>query len=267
MKGYLPSGIPKFDEWFRIPSPGYTVFWVMPETSADPASFIANWIISSIPKAKSFLAHCTRSNIDGFMKGLSSLNPRCASGLLSLGPNMHFLDSYSVKLELFGEPLKHYNSLDIRYVTDVSNLRGAGTVSYVLRELREECSLNNFVGIENSLTDLAMDMGESQHIRLFSEIVSKVVSRHGTMIGIADWYSHGEIYKANIIHIANASILWGITSGSSKTKYLLPIKRDGVCPASLYEPQPYDVGPSGLRILEVKPNAQRVPEDPGSCYL
>jgi len=267
MSQCLPSGISGFDEWFRMPSPGYTVFWVMPETSADPGSFIANWIRSSIPRAKSFLAHCTRSNIDGFLKGLSSENPGCASGLLSLGPNMHFLDSYSVRLELFGEPLKDYTALDIRYVTDISNLRGAGTVSHVLRELREECALRNFMGIEDNLTDLAMDLGEAQHIRLFSEMVTKTVSRRGTMIGIADWYSHGEIYKANIIHIADASILWGITSGSSKTKYLLPIKRDGVSPASLYEPKPYDTGPAGLRILEVKPHVQKELEHPGNCYL
>ena len=263
---YLSSGVDDFDDWFKIPSPGYTVFWVMPETCNDPERLISSWIRSSIHRVEGFVAHCTRSNIDGFLKGLSSVNPVCASSLLSMGAKMHFLDSYSARLELFGEPLQHHDGPDIRYITDPSNLRGAGTVSEVLRELREDCNLSNFIGIENNLTDLAMDMGEFQHTRLFSDMISKMRSRNGTMIGIVDWYSHGEVYKANLIHLADASVLWGITSGSSKTKYLLPIKRGRVSPASSFEPQPYDVGPSFFKILPCKPQMVRKAQSPENCY-
>ncbi len=180
---------------------------------------------------------------------------------------MHFLDSYSARLEMFGGPLRDYQGLDIRYVTDTCRIRGAGTLSDVMRELREECHLEDFVGIENSLTDLAMDMGEAQHAKLFSELVSRMRSRRGTMIGMADWYSHGELYKASIIHLADASILWGITSGSNKVKYLLPIKRSEAAPASSYEPQPYSVGPSRFEILPAKPGPARNVQSPEACYL
>jgi hypothetical protein len=248
MNSPVRSGIPEFDQWFLLPSPGYTVFWTMPETGRDPGALISSLIGSSLDGAGSFVAHSTRSNIDGFLEDLSTYDPRCTLQLLSIGGSLHFIDSYSSKLDLFGQPIES-DGMDVRYVTDTCKPRGAGTLSEVFRELREECNLENFIGMENSLSDLAMDMGEYQHIRLFGDTVCRMRSRRGTMVGIADWYSHGETYKANIIHLSDASLLWGISSGGRKTKYLLPIKRSHVSSAASFEPRPYDLHGMTLRLL------------------
>ena len=236
-----------FDGWFRIPSPGYTVFWTMPETCVDPNFLISRLIGSSLEKVESLVVHSTRWNVDGFLDALSTLDPSCALRLLSMGPHLHFVDSYSSRLELYGRPLAHHG-MDVRYVTDTCKARGPGTVSEVFREIREEFKLENFLGVENSLTDLATDMGEYQHTKLFSDIVCEMRARGGTMIGVADWYSHGETYKANIIHLADASLLWGITSGGNKAKYLLPIKRCDASSASSYNALPYDLDAGGIAV-------------------
>jgi len=256
-----------FDRWFEIPTPGYTIFWVMPETSSDPERLIWSWIRSGLKDAEAFLAHCTRLDVEGFFDRLSSQDAGCASTLLSLGSDMHFLDSYSVRLDLFGGPVREYDGIDIRYVTDTASLRGPGSVSQTFAQLREECGLKRFIGFEDNLTDLALSMGERQHAYLFSQIVSSVRSRDGTIIGLADWYSHGEIYKANLIHLSDASILFGITSGSSKTKYLLPIKRRRAFPASAYEPKPYRVGEGSFQLLSTGPKTLHKPIPQENCYL
>jgi hypothetical protein len=165
-----------------------------------------------------------------------------------MGGDMHFVDSYSVKLEFFGWPVGDHDGLDVRYVTENSKTRGSGTISDVFREIGDECSLTDFVGFENNLTDITMGMGEFQHLRLFSEMTMLVRSRKGTMIGVADWYSHEETYKASLIHLADAAVLWGITSGNKKTKYLLPIKRREISPASGFEVRPYEIGSSFMRL-------------------
>jgi len=242
------SGVDDFDKWYEIPSPGYTIFWTMPETYRDPDFLITRLIGHSAGVVSAVLAHCTRHNIDGFLRNISLLDPDCLGQLMGMGVNMHFIDSYSVRLELFGRPVGNHDGLDVRYVTENSKPSGTGTVSDIFRELGDEFMLSDFVGFENNLTDIAMGMGEFQHMRLFSEMVSRIKSREGTMIGIADWYSHDETYKASLIHMADAALLWGITSGNKKTKYLLPIKRREISPASGFEVQPYEIGGSSMRL-------------------
>jgi len=237
-----------FDSWYEIPSPGYTLFWTMPETYSDPDFLMARWIGSSAGAVGTVLAHCTRHNIDGFLRSISLLDPDCLAQLLGMGSNMHFVDSYSVRLEFFGRPVGNHDGLDVRYVTQNSKPSGTGTVSDIFRELKDEYRLSDFIGFENNLTDIAMGMGEFQHMKLFSEMVSRIKSRGGTMIGIADWYSHDETYKASLIHMADAAMLWGITSGNRKTKYLLPIKRSEISPASGFEVQPYEIGDSFMKL-------------------
>jgi hypothetical protein len=263
MKGPSGCGIEGFDGWFGIPSPGYTLFWTMPETAQDPKCLMSRWIAEVVDRAEGFLAHCTRYDLDGFLSDLSRYEPALTGRLISMGERMHFVDSYSKRLDSFGAPT-HQEGLDVRYVTETGKARGCGTVSEVLSELREECALAHFFGIENNLSDLAMDMGEYQHVRLFSDFAHETRSRDGTIIGFADWYSHGETYKANLIHLADASMLWGITSGNTKMKYLLPIKRPVPSAAGSYEAKAYDISRSRIEISARELVRQaRMPEN---CY-
>jgi hypothetical protein len=260
------SGIEEFDSWFEIPSPGYTIFWTMPETHRDPDFLITRWIESHPEDTGGFLAHCTRYDVDGFLRRISSLDPGCLNKLLGMGADMHFVDSYSVRLELFGRPVGEHDGLDVRYVTENSKARGAGTISDVLREIREEFSLDGYIGLENNITDLAIEMGEFQHLRLFSEMVDRAKCADGTMIGIADWYSHDEVYKASIIHLADAAMLWGITSGNNKTKYLLPIKREEISPATGFHARHYEISKANMRLHTHNPRNSSIPQAHEDLY-
>jgi len=244
MKDHSRSGVDRFDSWFRIPSPGYTIFLVMPETWLDPFTFISSWIMENTREAD-LVVLSTRSTIDGLLEMLSHIDPSCSTHLASMDSRLHFVDCYSSRLDLFGLPSRHRDA-DIRYVVNPREHMGAGTVLGVMRELRTQGGPRGFLALEYSLSDIAVDLGEAGHVPVFSEMVLNSRSRRGTVIGIADWYSHREIYKARLIQISDASLLWGISSGDRKTKYILPIKRGRVNPAKRFEPKPYSISGSDL---------------------
>ena len=242
------SDLGEFEHWFLLPSPGYTVFWVMPETTGDYMVVLLRWIRSLLPKAQNVLFHSTRQTVDDFLSLLRSLDPQTSREVSSMGGRVHFVDSYSCRLRLFGGPVGNSDGVDVRYVTDPSHLEGPGSVLDAYRGLDADGSLEGCIGLEWSLTDLAVDMGEQAHSKLFASILPTLRFNGATIVGIADWYSHSETYKARLIHLSDASILWGVTSGQKKAKYLLPVKRPSPAPASYYEPVGYEVAPGFFRL-------------------
>ncbi len=244
MNAHSSSGL--FQGWFPIPSPGYTLFWVMPETHLDPLRLVSTWLLME-GTARDLVVLSTCWTIDEFLERVGDLEIGSWEMMTELGKRLHFLDCHSANLQLFGTPDRNKNH-DLRYVVDTSATSGPGSLREVIHELWRESNPHDFLGLEFNLTDIAMDMGEREHISLFAHLLSGLKSRKGTVIGMADWYSHPETYKARMIHLADASLLWGVSSGERKAKYLLPIKRSVASSAEAFQPRVYRASGDGFQI-------------------